>query len=263
MDILPAVEGGEPEGQSETAGVSISFPFSSQPPLLCPPSSHALAATMAFCAGVRCLFWTLRLTTRPKSLASSPSWVVNVGSPPARYGRAQLHDLDSAIDRLPSLLSCVVRESLAFRATGTDAACTPACTKLVQAADSGHGGLTLVDKQMERSGVRRPVYEECDGGQYVIDADGAKVYGVWFLTPESTVIVNAAAPQWQCWKNPCNRTFCGVVLLRWNRRFIMGFRGRVAARPHVWFENSFGSAVWRSVLVSRMGEQRHVSFFPS
>jgi hypothetical protein len=46
-------------------------------------------------------------------------------------------------------------------------------------------------------GVWHPVYEGADGRQYVIEGDGAKVYGVWFYPPcEPTpnVIVNAPAP---------------------------------------------------------------------
>ena len=45
-------------------------------------------------------------------------------------------------------------------------------------------------------GWRRPVYLAEDGRQYVIDGDGQKVYGVWFIPPDDTaptVIVNAAA----------------------------------------------------------------------
>ena len=45
-------------------------------------------------------------------------------------------------------------------------------------------------------GVWRPVYERADGRQYIIDGDGDKVYGVWFIPPDDpapTVIVNAAA----------------------------------------------------------------------
>jgi hypothetical protein len=45
-------------------------------------------------------------------------------------------------------------------------------------------------------GVWHPVYEEGDGRQYVIDDDGEKVYGVWFIPPgepSPTVIVNAPA----------------------------------------------------------------------
>ena len=45
-------------------------------------------------------------------------------------------------------------------------------------------------------GVWRPVYEHADGGQYVTNADGDKVYGVWFIPPDEptpTVIVNMQA----------------------------------------------------------------------
>jgi hypothetical protein len=33
-------------------------------------------------------------------------------------------------------------------------------------------------------GVRRSVYEEPDGRQYVIDKDGEQVYGVWYIPRE-------------------------------------------------------------------------------
>jgi hypothetical protein len=45
-------------------------------------------------------------------------------------------------------------------------------------------------------GVRRPVYEQLDGRQYVLlDEDGERVHGVWFLPPyasdmEPPLIVN-------------------------------------------------------------------------
>jgi len=45
-------------------------------------------------------------------------------------------------------------------------------------------------------GEWRPIYEEVGGHQYVINGDGEKVYGVWFIPPSEpspTVIVNAAA----------------------------------------------------------------------
>jgi hypothetical protein len=33
-------------------------------------------------------------------------------------------------------------------------------------------------------GLRRSVYEEPDGRQYVVDNDGEKVFGVWFIPRE-------------------------------------------------------------------------------
>jgi hypothetical protein len=45
-------------------------------------------------------------------------------------------------------------------------------------------------------GVWRPVYEGADARQYVIDGDGEKVYGVWFIPPSEptpTVIIDAPA----------------------------------------------------------------------
>lgn len=35
---------------------------------------------------------------------------------------------------------------------------------------------------------RRPVYEESDGRQFVIDDDGEKVYGVWYFPPDECAI---------------------------------------------------------------------------
>jgi hypothetical protein len=45
-------------------------------------------------------------------------------------------------------------------------------------------------------GVWRPVYEGAAGRQYVINGDGEKVYGVWFIPPSEpspTVIIDAPA----------------------------------------------------------------------
>lgn len=42
-------------------------------------------------------------------------------------------------------------------------------------------------------GAPRPVYEADDGRQYVISGGGDKVYGLWFVPPEPTVIVNGPA----------------------------------------------------------------------
>ena len=33
-------------------------------------------------------------------------------------------------------------------------------------------------------GVKRPIFEEPNGRQYVIDDDGEPVYGVWYVPPE-------------------------------------------------------------------------------
>jgi hypothetical protein len=56
----------------------------------------------------------------------------------ARYGRAQLHDLGSAVDRLPALLQPFGSKENAQRATGTDgravAPCTAPCTSFVPKA---------------------------------------------------------------------------------------------------------------------------------
>jgi Phage integrase family len=69
----------------------------------------------------------------------------------ARYGRAQLHDLAAAVESLPALMPPDKgRESL--RATGTtgrpaDLACTTACTKLAQTADSACDTLRLPERE--------------------------------------------------------------------------------------------------------------------
>jgi hypothetical protein len=52
-----------------------------------------------------------------------------------RYPHKTLHDLGAAVERLPSLLSAGVIEE-GVKATGTDAACSSACTKLAQATDA-------------------------------------------------------------------------------------------------------------------------------
>lgn len=36
-------------------------------------------------------------------------------------------------------------------------------------------------------GTRRPVYEESPGRQYVLDDDGNRVCGIWFIPPEASV----------------------------------------------------------------------------
>ena len=72
----------------------------------------------------------------------------------ARYGRAQLHDLAAAVERLPRLLpddSGAGRTAL--RATGTagrtaDPA-SPSCPVLVKGADSGSGRLRLVESEAD------------------------------------------------------------------------------------------------------------------
>jgi hypothetical protein len=45
-------------------------------------------------------------------------------------------------------------------------------------------------------GVWHPIYEDADGRQYVIDGDGEKAYGVWFIPPDDptpNVIIKAPA----------------------------------------------------------------------
>jgi hypothetical protein len=36
-------------------------------------------------------------------------------------------------------------------------------------------------------GAKRPVYQEPGGKQYVIDDEGEKVHGVWYLPPEERI----------------------------------------------------------------------------
>ena len=64
----------------------------------------------------------------------------------ARYGRAQLHDLGQAVDRLPSLSSSLETEAL--RATGTEGAYTP----LTQSSD-GQLGKPMVGDGNEQEEV--------------------------------------------------------------------------------------------------------------
>ena len=45
----------------------------------------------------------------------------------ARYGRAQIHDLGEAVNRMPSLLTASLHEKQALQATGTDAGLRPVC----------------------------------------------------------------------------------------------------------------------------------------
>lgn len=36
-------------------------------------------------------------------------------------------------------------------------------------------------------GVKRAVYQEPSGRQYVLDGDGEKVHGVWYIPPEELI----------------------------------------------------------------------------
>jgi len=33
-------------------------------------------------------------------------------------------------------------------------------------------------------GKMHPVYEDCDGRQYVLDGRGQRVFGIWYIPPE-------------------------------------------------------------------------------
>src|SRR5262249_22514512 len=63
----------------------------------------------------------------------------------AVYGRAQLHDLGTAVARLPSL-SATQSTSGALRLTGTDTA--PGCTGLAPTSDTGGDALRLTEAQL-------------------------------------------------------------------------------------------------------------------
>jgi hypothetical protein len=62
----------------------------------------------------------------------------------ARYGRAQIHDLGAAVERLPSLVSGTGPSRESLRATGTDPAGLSPCTDLVQVGDGGRGNSMAV-----------------------------------------------------------------------------------------------------------------------
>jgi hypothetical protein len=36
-------------------------------------------------------------------------------------------------------------------------------------------------------GTRRPVFEQLDGRQYVLEEEGDRVYGVWYIQPDGGV----------------------------------------------------------------------------
>ncbi len=73
----------------------------------------------------------------------------------ARYGRAQLHDLGRAVDRLPTFTGSSAPEAQQARATGTDSSQAPhlhsAYTPLTQTPDGRGGQLRLVDGEGEGS----------------------------------------------------------------------------------------------------------------
>jgi hypothetical protein len=93
----------------------------------------------------------------------------------ARYGRAQLHDLGAAVESLPALMP-PAKEWETLRATGTtgrpsDLACTTACTKLAQTADSACDTLRLpetIDGRLSvkeypgKQGILRAVETDCE-----------------------------------------------------------------------------------------------------
>ena len=59
-------------------------------------------------------------------------------------------------------------------------------------AKIGRGGteaqITLVD------GSRQPVYED-ERGQYVVNDDGPRVHGVWYIRPEECDVPNIVDPR--------------------------------------------------------------------
>ena len=79
----------------------------------------------------------------------------------ARYGRAQLHDLAAAVESLPALMP-PEKSPESLRATGTmgrpvDFACTTACTKLAQTADSNCDTLRLPEKGNPSKSSMKPL----------------------------------------------------------------------------------------------------------
>ncbi len=81
----------------------------------------------------------------------------------ARYGRAALHDLGTAVGSIQSLLSRS-EPSEVVRATGTDSTilvCTPVCTEFVQTSDSDCDELrrigTTGDEGDVKGGIRNPL----------------------------------------------------------------------------------------------------------
>ncbi|HYT89387.1 MAG TPA: tyrosine-type recombinase/integrase [Gemmataceae bacterium] len=79
----------------------------------------------------------------------------------ARYGRAQLHDLGAAVERLPALLPKTGPKNEAVRATGTDPVCTPVCTGFVQTNDTRGDHLrlseALKDERSEKANQPQPL----------------------------------------------------------------------------------------------------------
>ncbi len=61
-----------------------------------------------------------------------------------RYTHVGLHDGAAAVEHLPRLLPDAPEREI-LRATGTDSACTVACTKLAQTADFGCAGMTTAE----------------------------------------------------------------------------------------------------------------------
>jgi hypothetical protein len=45
----------------------------------------------------------------------------------------------------------------------------------------------IVAYRVFTDGTTRPVYEDWHGKQYVVDEDGNRVYGVWFIPESDTV----------------------------------------------------------------------------
>jgi integrase len=67
----------------------------------------------------------------------------------AVYGRAQLHDLGAAVNRLPSLLDQGSHDRPALRATGTDGNGAPVCTGFAQTDDTGLPCLRIVESNCD------------------------------------------------------------------------------------------------------------------
>jgi integrase len=69
------------------------------------------------------------------------------------YSHIGLFDQSAALDKLPSLPASTEPQTERMRATGTDGACTGACTKLAQEVDSGCEGVTLGERNEPGAGV--------------------------------------------------------------------------------------------------------------
>jgi len=47
----------------------------------------------------------------------------------------------------------------------------------------------VIGRRLFTDGLERDVYEDAAGRQYVLDLDGAKVYGVWLWPADDPVVI--------------------------------------------------------------------------